>query len=345
MRSVKMVLLVPLISLVLPLVGPQSLAAEDSAGAAGGVDEGRFLVRGKPILVYPPTAPTRHQLISGIGVPVQGLPHSVVFGWVLKAQYYLPSRPSDYEPVNVENWNESRRAMPERTRRGTVERYEVDNVSIRVEPLPVEENPRKVYSEPEDDDEDDDDEYLADNLSGPQNMWLQSDTTSRPNEDNNRTAEETPKSNLPHSPPLPPLSSAPSSSDGYPAASSRWSVYKAMELLSDGYGFGGHVCVLRSICEAAEAPFTHTGGVFAELLHIMFSPSTTNDPVSEHRDNEYYRAEQLGRAGAPCADIFRECSTSLLDMFSGVHDLHSAASDFFPPPIPCVKSVLSVGML
>ncbi|KFB42347.1 hypothetical protein ZHAS_00010040 [Anopheles sinensis] len=314
-----MLVVLLLVSLLSPVLS--SDVVENSTSTSGATDEGRFLVRGKPILVYPPTAPTRHQLISGVGVPVVGLPHSVVMGWVLKAQYYLPSLPKDYEPVNVENWNDSRRALPDRFRRGTVERYEVDNVSIRVEPLPVEEeskNAQESYLEEDDDDEDD----LEDNLQSLKNMWLKSNVEQNETENH----KESTKSGVP-----PP--SGASSSEGYSAANSRWNVYKSIELLSNGYGFGGHVCVLRSICEAAEAQFTHTGGVFAELLHIVFSPSTTNEPVSEHRDNEYYRAEQLGRNGAPCADIFRECSTSLLDMFSGVHDLYSAStvvSDFIP---------------
>ncbi|XP_058168966.1 uncharacterized protein LOC131284130 [Anopheles ziemanni] len=251
-------LFVSLLSLVLPLACQQTVVVENSTSTSGATDEGRFLIRGKPILVYPPTAPTRHQLISGVGVPVVGLPHSVVMGWVLKAQYYLPSLPSDYEPVNVENWNDSRRAMPDRFRRGTVERYEVDNVSIRVEPLPAEES-QNAQKAREDDDDDDDEDDLAENLQSLKNMWLKSDAEQKENENH----KESTKSGVP-----PPAGA--SSSDGYSAANSRWNVYKSIELLSNGYGFGGHVCVLRSICEAAEAQFTHTGGVFAELLHIVF---------------------------------------------------------------------------
>uniref|UniRef100_A0A182P8X9 Uncharacterized protein n=1 Tax=Anopheles epiroticus TaxID=199890 RepID=A0A182P8X9_9DIPT len=267
-------------------------ATTDSRDASR--EEGRLLVRGKPVLVYPETAPTRHQLISGIGVPVQGISRSVVFGWVLKAQYYLPSKPENYEPINLENWNESRRALPDRTRR-SIERYEVDNVRIRVEPLPVQEMPSNAVEE------EDDDYYYEENET-------EGDREPGRGQDGGKDhAESKEQGTVP---------------DDYDVSKGRWMVYKALEGLSSGYGFGGRACVLRSICEAAEIQFTHTGGVFAELLHIMFSPSTTKESVSEHLDNEYYRAEQLGRSGAPCAKLFRECSTSLLDMFSGVHDLH-----------------------
>jgi len=41
-------------------------------------------------LVFPPTSPTRHQLISGIGIPLALEHESITLGWVLKAQYFLP---------------------------------------------------------------------------------------------------------------------------------------------------------------------------------------------------------------------------------------------------------------
>ncbi|XP_053672682.1 uncharacterized protein LOC128723001 [Anopheles nili] len=278
-------------------------------------DEGRFLIRGKPILIYPPTAPTRHQLIVGIGVPVQEIPHSVVFGWVLKAQYYLPTVTQNYDPIYLDNWNDSRRAFPDRTRR-SIERYEMDNIRIQVEPLPPEE-----HQSLSDDDfdyygEENLDEVASEGVPEGTSKFSEAGTT-------DDTKQQPPKD--------------------FDVTNGRWTTYKTIERLSDGYGLGGKVCMLRSICEAAEAQFTHTGGVFAELLHIMFTPSSTREPILEHLDNEYHRAEQLGRSGAPCAEIFRECSTSLLDMFSGVHDLHQPTSSFFtgstsgtykhPPPL------------
>ncbi|XP_049288507.1 uncharacterized protein LOC125766521 [Anopheles funestus] len=276
-----------------------------NGNTAGQAEEGRILFRGKPLLIYPPTAPTRHQLIVGIGVPVQEIPHSVVFGWVLKAQYYLPTVPENYEPINLENWNESRRALPDRMRR-SIEHYEVDNVRIRVEPLPQRDVSSNLV-------EDDDDYYGEE---------VERDIDPDPQKVEESKEKDAPKKE------------EQDSANGYPESynmpNGRWTVYKAIEGLSSGYGYGGRACMLRSICEAAGTQFTHTGGVFAELLHIMLSPSTTNEPVSEHRDNEYFRAEQLGLSGAPCATIFYECSTSLLDMFSGVHDLHAPTSSFAP---------------
>jgi hypothetical protein len=44
-----------------------------------------------PFLVAPPTSPTRHQLISGIGIPLQLENEAITMGLVLKAQYFLVS--------------------------------------------------------------------------------------------------------------------------------------------------------------------------------------------------------------------------------------------------------------
>lgn len=45
----------------------------------------------KRFLVVPPTSPTRHQLISGIGVPLALEDQSITLGLVLKAFYFLVS--------------------------------------------------------------------------------------------------------------------------------------------------------------------------------------------------------------------------------------------------------------
>jgi hypothetical protein len=49
------------------------------------------LERQKRFLVVPPTSPTRHQLIAGIGIPLNLEDESITFGIVLKAQYLLLS--------------------------------------------------------------------------------------------------------------------------------------------------------------------------------------------------------------------------------------------------------------
>jgi hypothetical protein len=52
------------------------------------------------LLVFPPTAPTRTQLIVGIGIPFQtDEAVSVISGWVLKSQHLLPINSTDLHPV------------------------------------------------------------------------------------------------------------------------------------------------------------------------------------------------------------------------------------------------------
>lgn len=60
-----------------------------------------------------------------------------------------------------------------------------------------------------------------------------------------------------------------------------------------------------------------------KLLSTIFHtlrPSSSVDELSDHSDNEYLRAEQLGVAGEPCEHIFRECPTSFLNKFSGIYE-------------------------
>lgn len=200
-----------------------------------------FLITGQvrsyahPWLIFPPTAPTRHQLITGIGIPL-GTPESVITGWVVKAQYFLPTSIDDLKPQHWDGWNNSRRSIEKREAVTVTplldhyEAYTAREVKVDTEPLP------------DDDDrfEDADDDY-----------WM------KMVQDANKKS--------------PPVEADPLVSEGYNPERSRWTTYKALEQIGAIYGSGGRECVLRSICEAASAEFTHTGGVFAELLHIIFT--------------------------------------------------------------------------
>lgn len=39
--------------------------------------------------VFPPTSPTRHQWVAGIGIPLQLKDEAITLGILLKAQYFL----------------------------------------------------------------------------------------------------------------------------------------------------------------------------------------------------------------------------------------------------------------
>lgn len=53
-------------------------------------------------------------------------------------------------------------------------------------------------------------------------------------------------------------------------------------------------------------------------MDFFYRPTTTNEKISEHSDNDYLKAEKHGKEGAKCDEIYRECDDSLLQMFSGV---------------------------
>ncbi|XP_055642057.1 uncharacterized protein LOC129778903 [Toxorhynchites rutilus septentrionalis] len=251
------------------------------AGSINNAGEGRFI----PALLAIPSAPARHQMITGLGVPLTG-PEAITTGWVFKVQYAVPASIAQLRPHLWEGWNETKPSIKKRDVASVLpgqhyENYTALDVAMDSEPLP---------DEDENDFDDGDDSY-----------WLDGEDDTPPED-----AQES----------IPSIESA----EGYNAEHSRWTTYRTLEKIGETYGAGGRACVLRSICEAAEAKFTHTGGIFSELLHIIFTPSTTTESLSEHSDNEYYRAEQFGREGAPCHLIFQECSHSILDVFTGIHD-------------------------
>ncbi|KAJ3666044.1 hypothetical protein Zmor_001500 [Zophobas morio] len=99
-------------------------------------------------------------------------------------------------------------------------------------------------------------------------------------------------------------------------ASSRWDIYKLLSRAIEMRGFEGKPCILRAICEVAGAPLEKNYGLFNELIHVLFTPSSTNEKVEHHSDNEYYAAQNIGEKDGKCDRIFHDCSSSLMDMFT-----------------------------
>lgn len=100
----------------------------------------------------------------------------------------------------------------------------------------------------------------------------------------------------------------------------RWNFYDLVMGAMTHKGYEGKVCLLRSICEAVQVNFSHQSGILGELLHILLNPSTSNDFVSRHSDNEFYFAEQAGLRGDNCEVLFKDCSISILELFSGIYE-------------------------
>ncbi|XP_052863928.1 uncharacterized protein LOC128270557 [Anopheles cruzii] len=112
-----------------------------------------------------------------------------------------------------------------------------------------------------------------------------------------------------------------------PLAESRWIFYRALEQIFEQKGYDGHSCVLRAICESSEATFSHTSGLIGELLHIMFTPSTSNDEVADVSHARYRQAERILSSFSPrgensvCESMYAECTISLIGSFSNFLDL------------------------
>lgn len=101
---------------------------------------------------------------------------------------------------------------------------------------------------------------------------------------------------------------------------SRWNFYDIISAALVHKGFDGKVCLLRAICEAVKVKFSHQSGILGELLHVILSPSTSDESMNRHFDYEYHFAEQTGERGEECEHLFRDCPISILDLFTGIHE-------------------------
>lgn len=173
-----------------------------------------FPDRHKRWLIVPPTAPTRHQWIAGIGIPVDLENENVVIGYVLKGQYFLPTRASDWRPSYSWDGFDSRRKRRDTGDQNT-EEVVVDDltgqkyVRYNVEPVVVEEG--KLDNDIAEDFWDDDDEEENENRdnSVASNFWNSWQQQQQPD----------------------------ASSD-----TSRWDAYKMMEQLTNRYEQFNCVC-------------------------------------------------------------------------------------------------------
>ncbi|XP_059621825.1 uncharacterized protein LOC132265263 [Phlebotomus argentipes] len=233
-----------------------------------------LLPRNRRFLIVPPTAPTRHQFIAGIGIPVDLTSVAITSGYVFKAQYFLPTVASDWRP-SEESWHHEWRKKRDLEDTATkVENYTVNEILIEEST-----NPPEDLSFLEEDYPYDEEKATKEAAEA---FW------GKPPEDVDFGEK------------------------------SRWNTYKGLEAIASNNGFDGRSCVLRSICEAALRPFSAKSGLMAELLNIVFAPSSTNDKISHNSDNEYFHAEKQGKSGAPCGEIFKNCPVSILDIFTSL---------------------------
>ncbi|XP_016997970.2 uncharacterized protein [Drosophila takahashii] len=77
-------------------------------------------------------------------------------------------------------------------------------------------------------------------------------------------------------------------------------------------GFQGESCLLRLICETSAAQLDEFNGVLGSLVHVLFSPSTSE---SEDLPLRYYQAEHDGW-NDHCHFYEPGCGESILDLIS-----------------------------
>ncbi|CAG4935730.1 unnamed protein product [Colias eurytheme] len=265
--------------------------------------------RQRRYLIYPDGGPSRAQFIIGLGVPVDLKEASVTVGAVIKFQYYLPINSSEYttrifgfaDTVSRDMDGEENDAVNEANNESSDARVidevdndlEDDNENDTLVDITFNDRRRRalLYSEGN---------VINDNEIN----------TELPLEEAIRRQELIDEKNL---------------EEQEPPRMNRWDFYKIFEHMIERYGFSGRPCLLRTICEAAEVPFTYENGLLGEIGHILFTPSTTKDVLSHHTDNEYHAAERLGRsANGGCEVLFPECESSVLETFTeiGMDTLH-----------------------
>lgn len=227
--------------------------------------------------LFPPTSPTRHQFVVGIGVPLQLKEEAITLGYLIKAQYFLvrnfhsnlniliqlliikandisqlkfqffPDIFADNKPDFL--WNMKWTKFPNAARRyrreietdsltgQKYESYQVNVEQIGDEPL----NETSVNWMTKEDDEEFDDKF-EDDIED-EEMFSRENYE---NVENQIQDEDDEEFHLP-----------------------RWTIYDAIGKYLTAKGFHGRECVLKSICEAQRTPFGDN--LFEELFQIFFT--------------------------------------------------------------------------
>ncbi|XP_062557055.1 uncharacterized protein LOC134221905 [Armigeres subalbatus] len=95
---------------------------------------------------------------------------------------------------------------------------------------------------------------------------------------------------------------------------SRPQLYRVLENVLDTQGKNGRNCIMKTICDIAEAPLSHNG-LLGEMIDLIFTP-TEDDKL----DEEYHMARKYGMNGVSCSGVYKECQLGhgLLDALSTI---------------------------
>lgn len=193
-------------------------------------------------------------MITGIGIPVALNFESVTIGYVFKAEYFLPENASNVLDILSDPFNPTPRPISDtgrRRRRSSgfdadtqqrYERYEEEAIEVESATMP---NGMASY----------DDEYDEDavRVGGAEDSA----------EDDLAEDAETVKQHSPYT-----LNDV-KIREPNNLATARFTMYRGLESLLQKRGLPGRPCMLRSICEAANAQFSYHNGILGELAHIV----------------------------------------------------------------------------
>lgn len=206
--------------------------------------------REKRFLLFPRSAPTRMQLISGIGIPVDLDLESLTVGYVFKAEYFLPWNVSSFYnwldepfkpyPIQAEGKRKRRRSVADWDTEKS-ESYAIEATVVNTDDMLEPAN-------------------VIDREGREERAWYESENEedetvySEADADNRKYTLDDVRVQQPQN-----------------LAHSRFTLYKGLEKLAAVSGLPGRPCLLRSICETAEAPFTYSNGVLGELAHLIMT--------------------------------------------------------------------------
>nr|XP_012151352.1 PREDICTED: uncharacterized protein LOC100877571 [Megachile rotundata] len=89
----------------------------------------------------------------------------------------------------------------------------------------------------------------------------------------------------------------------------RATLYQLVEKKFINYGYQGHECLLRAICETSEHSLRHNG-LIGDILHVIFTPtSSRHEPLPQ----DILQAEVVGRNGS-CSNYQPQCPVGLFDL-------------------------------
>ncbi|XP_031628577.1 uncharacterized protein LOC116344249 isoform X2 [Contarinia nasturtii] len=93
---------------------------------------------------------------------------------------------------------------------------------------------------------------------------------------------------------------------------SRKKLYKILEHKMDLAGFNGEECLLKTICETAEQSLAEHNGVLGDIVHIIFTPTSSRD---EKLPLRYYDATTDGQSGC-CKYYNTLCPNGIFDFIT-----------------------------